>query len=69
MTTKDKAKDLIEKFMRYGATDFVAKECALICVNEILIELNNIEQGESGKVNGYFGQSYWLQVKINLLKL
>lgn len=34
MTPKEKAKELVDKFMTFGAAYFVAKECALICVKE-----------------------------------
>ena len=36
MTAKEKAKDLVDKFLQRGYTDDDAVECALICVGEIL---------------------------------
>ena len=54
MTIKEKAKELVDKFKKYsynGACEendgemefYSAKQCALICVDEILDVLKNIE--------------------------
>ena len=67
MTPKEKAKELVDKYLNihlmYGMED-EAKECALICVDEIIEELNSVEHGESGKVKRLF-QSRLLGGKLN----
>ena len=75
MTPKDKAKQLVEMFsnvkrpMLKGYNISVnmhpehAKQCALICVDE-LIELYNFENPNRG-----FKVSYWDEVKQEINKL
>ena len=59
MTAEEKAKDLIEKFNSIYSWDGVdlTKECALICVDEILEECLDIKE------------SYWQEVKQEINKL
>jgi hypothetical protein len=70
MKAKDKAKELVDRFLRIeGADDcgnsysYVAKQCALICVDEIL----NAPQIGSGWLHKY--KPYWKQVKQEINKL
>ena len=76
MEAKEKAKELVDKYeyhskpMEYGMNfsgdiDH-AKQCALICVDEILKENERINQG------GYFPTpltEYWQEVKQEINKL
>lgn len=68
MTPKEKAKELIEKMKdsgEYYVGDIVAKQCALICVEEMI----GVYKTESGKefdlsaafkkVDGEFGRRYF----------
>lgn len=41
MTPKEKAIELVEKFMKFGAADFVAKQCALISVDDTIEALDH----------------------------
>ena len=66
MTPKEKAEELIKKFMTFGAADFVAKECALICVNELLNENERINK-ESDFPTPL--TEYWQEVKQEIKKL
>lgn len=68
MIAKDKAQELIEKFINlnsvklsdYSRIEFpTAKQCALIAVEEILSSFNNIDPGKK----------YWEQVKQEIEKL
>lgn len=74
MTPKEKAKELVEKFRvitidkalrscntTSEAMERTAKECALICVDEIL-KIFKARQG--GRINNEIGfESYWQEVK------
>lgn len=76
MTSRDKAKELISKFRKFArpqSSGFLvsnedvtlksAKENALICIEEIIQELNDVDL----KTNVYIGycksHEYWLEVK------
>jgi len=60
MAPKDKAKELIRNFYSVGATE--CKQCALIAVDEILNNDNNL-------FCTYSQNDYWLQVKQEIEKL
>jgi len=69
MTPKEKAKDILFAMHNAGkgiASEYLAKECALICVGYIKsvlpMDVDNIE-GETQKV------SYWNSVKEEIKKL
>ena len=67
MTPKEKAKELVDKMMneQFNTEEISqAKQCALICVNEILHELEEEEDGyRMDRVE------YWEQVKQEIEKL
>ena len=68
MKAKDKAKELVERFKyrTIRGTEFeamsisLAKQCALICVDEILREIPKIFDSE---------EIYWKEVKKEIEKL
>ena len=67
MTTKDKAKELVEEFYKWVATPddrdiefYKSKQCALICVDEILREIPKRFDSE---------EIYWEEVKKEIEKL
>jgi len=67
MTSKNKAKELVEKFYKWVATPddrniefYKSKQCALICVDEILREIPNRFDSE---------EIYWEEVKQEIEKL
>ena len=69
MTPKEKAKELVDRFLSIeGADDcgnsypYVAKQCALICVDEIIESIRHII-GEKLRVE------YYLEVKQEIEKL
>lgn len=72
MTPKEKAKELVSKYMEIDLQPFsdygnyiekdVAKQCALIAVDEILNTVNSL-------FNTYSQNDYWLQVKQEIEKL
>jgi hypothetical protein len=66
---KEKAKELVERFdntLTYLESKNKAKQCALICVDEIRLELDNF-----GNDDGYqFSRvEYWQEVKQEINKL
>jgi hypothetical protein len=72
MTPKEKAADLIDKMMLHYLSDMYgshlvgipeAKQCALICVEEIMSEQ------EFGTDHYYGRVDYWQQVKQEIKKL
>ena len=76
MTPKEKAKELVEKY--YALIDFSevyqpssksAKECALICVEEI-ISIPSVQAAYAqGYSNSKSTESYWREVKQEIKKL
>ena len=65
MTPKEKAEELVDKFIQTNGNAFLAKECVLIAVDEIIIELT---QEISPSVHG-FRHNYWKEVKEEIEKL
>ena len=59
MTTKDKAKELVDRFIWIDCISD-AKQCALICVDEILREIPKRFDIE---------ERYWERVKQEIYKL
>ena len=81
MTPKEKAKDLVDKFLpqirgadRYNynlesMNVFNAKQCALIAVDEIL-NIPNIEGSSNGHmVDEGYAKVYWQKVKTEIENL
>lgn len=78
MEAKNKAIQLVEKFLQYvdcGDNRYStkqqeenAKQCALICVEEIL-SLNTESFDEANNPHHYFSKKYWQQVKQEILNL
>lgn len=59
MTEKEKAKELILKYrVLIGTTDFKAKQCALICVDEI-----------TKTIQPHLSTKWWQEVKEEIIKL
>ena len=68
MEPKEKAKELVNKFMTFGAADFAAKECALICVEEVLKPLKKCNSNIiTYQVN--WEMNFYLDVKQEINKL
>jgi hypothetical protein len=68
MTPKEKAKDLVEKMhiesdVIYVMSKVQAKQCALIAVEELIIEENKYNNGS------FYPSKYWQEVKQEILKL
>ena len=65
MTPKEKAKELVNKFLQiYEGRVPQAKQCALICVDEILESHYKVLVGVMPKVS-----DYWQEVKQEINKL
>ena len=65
MTPKEKAVDIFYKYFEATNNHYIAKECALIAVDEILSELTEIPYGLE-----YLNRlNYWLEVKQETEKL
>ena len=58
MTPKEKANELLDSFWLLSLTKEQAKQCALICCNEVL--------GNMGADRGYI---FWLEIKQEVEKL
>lgn len=69
MTPEEKAKELVEKFYEYsqdvGRTRYNSKQCAIICVDEIIEVLAPF----SWNPNSRSHQEYWQQVKTAIQSL
>tara|TARA_B110000285_G_scaffold36632_1_gene39620 strand:+ start:399 stop:596 length:198 start_codon:yes stop_codon:yes gene_type:complete len=65
MTAKEKAKELVNKFLQiYDGRVPQAKQCTLICVDEILESHYKVLVGVMPKVS-----DYWQEVKEEINKL
>jgi ABC-type amino acid transport substrate-binding protein len=69
MTPKEKAEELVDKFYYipnsqgiFMMQDYQAKECALIAVDEIILEMNSVMLPNPFK-------QYWQEVKQEIEKL
>ena len=75
MTPKEKAKELLIKFLYYVESfsfeqqNENAKQCVLIAVDEILKEFNSDELYSSGENNINDFRTYWQEVKEEINKL
>jgi len=68
MKPKQKAIELVEKFMELNKSPFITyqdKKCALICVNEIIKSHNPVKV----KSGWNFEPEYWNEVKQEIEKL
>lgn len=69
MTPQEKAKELIERFFEVQIQDINAlpraKQCALICVDEIL----DLEMNLSSYIYGEELHNYWQKVKQEIEQL
>ena len=64
MTPKEKAKELVEKYMTYiPMQEYEAKQCALIAVDEIIALNLQYSDIEYGGINSY---EFWEQVKTEI---
>lgn len=72
MTPKEKAKEIINKFLKTGMMIRQAKECALICVYEVISSSPSLPILAD---NGSFGSDieestkWWKEVKEEILKI
>ncbi len=71
MNAKEKAEEMVLKFLRIDNNTpewfntHIAKQCALIAVDEIIINMNDLE--ENGKLKEGFGKfQIWLEVKTEI---
>jgi hypothetical protein len=65
ITAKDKAKKLVDKFISRGCLFANAKQCALICVDELIRENTEIET----MVGQGFNLDYWQSVRTEINNL
>ena len=68
MTPKEKAEELVDKFIQTNGNAFFAKECALIAVDEI-IKLNVFDCNDEWSDEDGDTREYWKQVKQEIEKL
>jgi hypothetical protein len=74
-TAKSKAKELVDKykeieigsegFHSWGMHDYQAKQCAILCVDEILATGNFVPEG-SYFISKHHKKSFWEQVKTEI---
>jgi hypothetical protein len=72
MTPKEKAQDLYRTYIDYTFGDFNCKQCALIAVDEMIVQNGDIYLAMLGdKANKYYVRmnSYLFEVKQELEKL
>lgn len=63
---KEKAVDLLNKYMEITETKYDAVDCAVLAVDEILSELNFISSMDAVKEISF---EFWTNVRQELLKL
>lgn len=68
MTPKEKANELVDKFIQTNGNAFFAKECALIAVDNILNNFGSLTDGKSHYCD-YATIKYYEQVKEEIQKL
>lgn len=68
MSPKEKAKELVKRYRGFGSPNehISSKQCALICVNEIL---KTVPQKENEIFGISKGLKYWQEVKQEIEKL
>ena len=66
LTPKEKAKELVDRFLQRRYTDEDSKECALICVDEVLKNSLQLPVLLSTAVSE---EIYWEEVKQEIEKL
>ena len=68
MTPKEKARELVDKFIQTNGNAFFAKECALVAVDEIINNFGLLTEGKA-----HYSSSntikYYEQVKQEIEKL
>jgi len=77
MKAKEKAKELVDNFELVERSEkwedsinlFEAKQCAFICVEELICAFEELSKEESGTTLIDFGQGYWKEVKEEINKL
>ena len=73
MTPKEKAKEIytkiFDKFFSSYETDMIAKECAIIAVNEIIDEIIEIDSQMSETHLLDKNLKYWIEVKKEIENL
>jgi hypothetical protein len=78
MTPSEKAKELVDKFrneLSWIEKDYPidlwrdAKQCAALCIQEIIEVMDEISIGESGTTKVDYGQSFYEQVKTAINEL
>ena len=62
MTPKLKAKELVDKFSNVYIYSYVAKQCALVAVDEIILEMDSVMLPNPFK-------QYWNEIKNEIEKL
>lgn len=65
MTPKEKAQDLVDKFIQTNGNAFFAKECALIAVDEIMESIKILPMG----MDYLSWRDYWKEVKQEIEKI
>lgn len=71
MSSEEKAKELLSKFelierkhpWQYGLEEFEAKQCALICVDEIMKDIDNYSLESTDESYRLDKLYFWQQVK------
>lgn len=69
MTPKEKAEELVLKYLRVDNNTqewfntYIAKQCALIAVDELIIEENRYNN------NSFYPSKYWQEVKNEIIKI
>lgn len=68
MTPKEKAEELVDKFIQTNGNAFFAKECALIAVDEVVLEQCKSSEKKDARYQDE-RLMYWQQVKQEIEKL
>lgn len=69
MTPKEKAQELLNKFIQTNGNAFFAKECALIAVDEIINVVKKYETKRGKLLLDNINLLYWQRVKQEIENL
>lgn len=70
MTPKEKAEELVNKFIRTNGNAFFAKECALVVVNELVLETAiHTDHSFLSSDDNKNRPQFWIKVKQEIEKL
>jgi len=69
MKEKNKAKELVDKFIQINGNSFFAKDCASLVADELIKYLPSSNGNPPNTPANEYNSEWWLQVKTEIEKL